>query len=193
MSVKILRVALAIAAMSVAMSTNVFAEQTEFKNVLESSDEINPVNYVGVYTYAGAESYIYNEQTQQYDLHATTTNNSWEEWNSKMHPGDYSIIDGGFTISNAYGDHFDFNEEYAVPFTLLKNETEWVVDVNADGVLQESEKNEKSNIELLADGRVSWSFEMHLNTTDPDDLENHSHYGWPEKGTVKIIAYFSKK
>lgn len=166
--------------------------QTKTVNAAEAN-AIDPANYVGTYSYTGAETYIYNEQTQQYNLLVATANNSWEEWNSKIHPGDFYIVEEGFTISNAKSDRFDYAEGYSAPYTLLKNGDEWVVDVNADGVLQESEKSEKSGMNLLADGKVTWSFEMQLNATEPDDLEHYKYYGWPAKGTAKVVVYFTRK
>lgn len=46
----------------------------------------NPIDYEGIYSYSGAASYVYNEQTRQYVLCGITEGNSWDEWLEKIYP-----------------------------------------------------------------------------------------------------------
>ena len=142
-------------------------------------------NYVGNYTYSGGASYLLNNQTGQYELFAQTANASEDEWFNKIYPAD-AIRYNGLDIEEASEGKIvlTLDERYQ----LLQSGDVWAYDVNLDGVLQESEKNNYSGFELLGDGRVSISM---VNEYDYQG-EQEAPYGWPDKGTVMITAFYTK-
>ena len=143
-------------------------------------------NYVGNYTYSGGASYLLNSQTGQYELFAQTANASEDEWFNKIYPADAIRYDG-FCIEDVSENIIEFNimEE---KYQLLRYGNAWVYDDDLDGVLQESEKDNYSGLELLGDGRVSLSM---VNEYDYQG-EQEAPYGWPDKGTVMITAFYTK-
>lgn len=69
--------------------------------------DADPADYVGNYSYSGATSYIYNEQTRTYDVFAVTDNDSWEEWSGKIYPADPAYYN--FSIKGASKDKYNLN------------------------------------------------------------------------------------
>ncbi len=46
----------------------------------------NPIDYEGIYSYSGAASYVYNEQTRQYVLCGINRGKFLDEWLEKIYP-----------------------------------------------------------------------------------------------------------
>lgn len=155
-----------------------------------NNNGIQLASYIGDYSYCGGASYILNEQTGSYEVFAKTADASEDEWFNKIYPAD-SVKDGeGFSIVDVTEGKILY-DMYGDIYQLLKYNDEWFYDANADGVLQESEKNKNSGIEILEDGRISKNMEMELDYHGEDDTAS-SYYGWPDEGRMKITAFYSK-
>ncbi len=153
------------------------------------SNNDTSTNYAGGYEYCGGASYLYNGQTGNFELHAETTDSSEDQWFDKIYPAD-SVNHGSFTIVSATSEKFLYSE-YGETYQFINSEGKWFYDENADSALQGAEKNADSYFELLEDGRVSLSTEMDFDYHGEADNVN-SNYGWPDKGRLKITAFYSK-
>lgn len=146
-------------------------------------------NYAGGYEYSGGASYLYNSRTGDFKLHAETADSSEDQWFDEIYPAD-AVNHGSFTIVSADGEKFLYSE-FGESYQFINSDGKWFCDENADNVLQEAEKNADSYFELLEDGRVSLSTEMDFDYHGESDNVN-SNYGWPDKGRLKITAFYSK-
>lgn len=105
---------------------------------------------------------------------------------STNYAGGYEYCGGASYLYDEQAGGFELHAE-----TEDSSEDQWFADQNADSVLQENEKNAESYFELLEDGRVSLSLEMDFDYHGESDNPN-SYYGWPDKGRLKITAFYSK-
>lgn len=159
-----------------------------YRDAVAENHEIS-TNYAGGYEYCGGASYLYDEQAGEFELHAETEDSSEDQWFDKIYPAD-AVNHGSFTIISATSEKFLFSE-YGETYQFINHNGKWFADQNADSVLQENEKHAESYFELLEDGRVSLSLEMDFDYHGESDNPN-SYYGWPDKGLLKITAFYSK-
>lgn len=149
-----------------------------------SNNGVHPTKYIGNYSYSGGHSFIFNNQTETYEVLAETANESEDEWFNKIYPADPAYGSNGFSIKEATDQAFLF-EAYDDVSQFLKHENGWVYDINGDGVLQELEINGGLPLELLEDGRVAISFEYFID-------EENENYHWPANSKIKITSYYTK-
>ena len=180
----------------------VFYRDTTTGNNSKSDDasasfDADPADYVGNYSYSGATSYIYNEQTRTYDVHAVTDNDSWEEWSGKIYPADPAYYN--FTIKGASKEKYKIVDDGMTTYQFINVDGEWYYDVNADGEIDEAEMDKRDiessyyypEIIFLSDGRVAMQMEITLNYTEEDDV--NTYYGWPAKGSLAINIFYTRK
>ena len=180
----------------------VFYRDTTTGNNSKSDDasasfDADPADYVGNYSYSGATSYIYNEQTRTYDVHAVTDNDSWEEWSGKIYPADPAYYN--FTIKGASKEKYKIVVDGMTTYQFINVDGEWYYDVNADGEIDEAEMDKRDiessyyypEIIFLSDGRVAMQMEITLNYTEEEDV--NTHYGWPAKGSLAINIFYTRK
>ncbi len=152
-----------------------------YKEGAFANSSIQMSDYVGKFVYCGAASYVYNEQTRQYEVFAQTSSANYDEWFEKIYPADLAYL--GYDIKYASDEKVVLSAES--DFQYLKYNGEWYYDANDDGVLQDSEKEYKGDIEFLEGGKISFSSEWYI------DFENA--YGWPQNSYLKVTSFYQKQ
>ena len=159
----------------------------------------NPIDYEGIYSYSGAASYVYNEQTRQYVLCGITEGNSWDEWLEKIYPSKPTYEE--FAIKKTDVDRYRFVDKVRTTYRFIRDDGEWYYDINSDGRIDERDrKNELERsynypeIEFLEDGRIMMNTERYLDYTGSDGSTS-SRYGWPSQGKflLKTEIYYTRR
>ena len=161
----------------------------------------NPIDYEGIYSYSGAASYVYNEQTRQYVLCGITEGNSWDEWLEKIYPSKPTYEE--FAIKKTDVDRYRFVDKVRTTYRFIRDDGEWYYDINSDGRIDEYERDRKNElersynypeIEFLEDGRIMMNTERYLDYTGSDGSTS-SRYGWPSQGKflLKTEIYYTRR